>query len=94
VLFGRMFQQCVTSTEYEITTVAATVRIAFSLGTIHDARENISEWLLMFYIHQQLKAFIIRLHIVVIFCIAELGTVIFCYTIVKVIDLLFLITIL
>jgi hypothetical protein len=69
LLFGRMFHHCVTATECETAAAVATDSIVFSLGTVDDATENKSVWSLMFheYIHQQLKAFIIRLRIIVFF---------------------------
>jgi hypothetical protein len=65
LLFGRMSHTCAASTEREISAVIARVSIVFRLGTVHDARESKSEGRLMSYIHQQLKAFVIRLRIVV-----------------------------
>jgi len=81
-----MFPQCVTSTEYEKSAAVSTVSIVFCLGTVHDARENKSEWLLLYVLYlPSMKAFIIQLRIVS-FCIVELVTVIFWYKTVKIIN--------
>jgi hypothetical protein len=61
-----MLPDPVICTEYEISAVIAKVRIVFSVGTVDDAQENKSERRLMSYIRQQLKAFIVRLCIVVL----------------------------
>jgi hypothetical protein len=89
-----VFRQCVTCTEYEISTAADKVSVVFSLGTVDDARENKSEWRLMPYICQQLKAFVIRLALL-LFSIAELCSVLLLYKICKEINLflLFIVTI-